>query len=271
MTDALFYNGALILYVAAMVAYLASLLIRRVSVAKTGGWILASAFALHTLAFAVRSIERGGAPVINISEALSFFAWAAAGAYLAIQWKGRVKVLGAFITPVLVILMIGASSGYFGSGGAQPLAGGLVTVHIVLCIAAEALFLMAGSAGLVYLIQNELLKHRRIGGISRVLPSLGDLDRINGLCLVVGFVLLTLGMIVGSFWARIVWGPVWNGDPKQVVTLIIWVVYAFLIHQRVAIGWNGRKAAIGSVAAILLVWFSLMGVSVFLKSTHHFL
>ncbi len=270
MTDALLFNGVLLLYAAAMIGYLASLLSRRVTAAKVGAWVLTAAFVLHTLVFVFQAVERSSSPVINRAEALSFFAWAAAGIYLAIQWKGRVKVLGAFITPVLVILMIMASSHCFGSNGVPPLTGGLVTIHIILSIAAEALFLLAGLAGLVYLIQNEFLKHRKIGGLSRVLPSLGDLDRVNGLCLSLGFVFLTLGITVGSFWARIVWGPIWNGDPKQVSTLIIWLVYAFLLHQRVAIGWNGRKAAIGSLAAILLICFSLIGVSEFLKTTHHF-
>ena len=37
-----------------------------------------------------------------------------------------------------------------------------------------------------------------------------DLDRINHLCLSIGFPLLTLGVLAGSFWARIVWGsPMW--------------------------------------------------------------
>lgn len=272
--DSVFFKAALFAYFASTVGYLAALLMKRVVPARISAWVLLAACVLHGVSFTFRVAGIGTNPVVNIHEALSFFAWVLSGIYLIIQWKTKVKVLGAFVAPVALLLMIGASAGVPGFGGEvtilQNLKGGLVTFHVILSIVGEALFAIAGCAGIVYLIQNDFLKHRKMTGLSRILPSLGDLDRINHVCLLIGFPFLTIGILAGSVWARIVWGSHWNWDPKQVWTLVIWIFYAVLLHQRLAIGWNGRRAAIWSIFAILLIVFAMIGVNAFHVTTHRF-
>lgn len=272
--DVLLFQAALAAYFISTLGYLTSLAAKRVGPARASAWVLLAAFVLHAFAFAFRAAGIGMVPVLNLPEALSFLAWLVAGSYLVIQWKAKVKILGVFIAPVALLLMIGASAGYGGITGdiaiLRTLKGGLVTVHVILSIMGEALFAIAGCAGLVYLIQNDFLKHRKVTWFSRMLPSLGDLDRINHFCLLIGFPLLTLGVIAGSIWARVVWGSHWDWDPKQVWTLIVWFVYAVLLHQRLAIGWNGRKAAVWSVAATLILFFMLIGVNAFHVTSHRF-
>ena len=268
------FNGALVLYIFAMIGYLVSVLIKRVSAAKLSTWILLAAFVLHGISLGGRAFGTNMNPAVNLSEALSFLAWIIAGVYLIIQWHARVKVLGIFVAPVSLLLMIGASSQHgapdAGVALLQHLRGVLVTLHVILSISAEAFFAIAGCAALVYLIQNDFLKHRRMNAFSRMLPALGDMDRINRACLLIGFPLLTLGIIAGSMWARVVWGSNWSWDPKQVWTLATWMAYAVLLHQRLAIGWSGRKAAIWSAAATALMFFGLIYVNAFHTTTHRF-
>ena len=119
--------------------------------------------------------------------------------------------------------------------------------HVIFSVTGEALFAVASCAGLMYLIQDDMLKKKKEGSLIRLFPSLRDLDRINHLCLSWGFTLLTFGILAGSVWARIVWGSHWQWDPKQIWTLLAWVLYGFLLHQRLVIGWQGRKAALWSL------------------------
>ncbi|MBW2673423.1 MAG: cytochrome c biogenesis protein CcsA [Deltaproteobacteria bacterium] len=100
--------------------------------------------------------------------------------------------------------------------------------------------------------------------------SLGDLDRINHLCTVWGFPLLTFGIIAGSIWARTVWGSNWHWDPKQVFTAVSWVLYAVLVHQRIAIGWKGRKVALLSIIAFAGLLFAFIGVNALFVTMHRF-
>jgi ABC-type transport system involved in cytochrome c biogenesis permease subunit len=123
----------------------------------------------------------------------------------------------------------------------------------------------------MYLIQEGLIKNKKAGSFSKVLPSLTDLDRINHMCLMLGFSLLTLGILVGSIWARSVWGSLWQWDPKQTWTLAAWFAYAVLLHQRLALGWKGHKAALFTLLAFAALLISLVLVSLLFATAHRFI
>jgi len=241
-------------------------------VARISTWIFFSAFILHAASFLFRCVETGHSPFVNLYNSLSFFAWAISGVYLAFQVKTKTRVLGAFVSPVAFLLMMVASI-RLGEGVSMPaiLEGYWVPVHIILSISGEALFTLACLAGAMYLIQDRFIKSKKVSGFSRLLPPLRDLDRINHICLLWGFPLLTLGVIAGSIWARTVWGSHWQWDPKQVWTLIVWGFYAILLHQRLAIGWKGRKVAFFSIVAFLILLFAFVGANVFFITSHRFI
>lgn len=269
--DIIFFRVALAVYLLSALGYLGSLYIRRVLVARVSTWILFTAFAFHTLFFAFRYIETGQNPVISFHEPLSFFAWAMAGIYLAFQLKTKTRLLGAFVSPVTFLFMIAASkdlAGYVSIPAS--LHSNLVPVHVILAVTGEALFALATCAGAMYLIQEGLLKNKKVSSFSKVLPSLSDLDRINHMCLMLGFSLLTLGILVGSIWARSVWGSLWQWDPKQTWTLAAWFAYAVLLHQRLAMGWKGHKAALFTLLAFAVLLVSLVLVSLLFVTAHRF-
>jgi len=270
--DLLFFKWALATYLISTLGYTASLLVRKVLIAKASTWVLVAAFSMHTAFFLTQMIGSDGLSINNVHETLSFFAWSLCGIYLILQLKTKTRVLGAFISPVAFLLMIGASAGMEGSVSMpEALKGGLVTLHVILSVAGEALFALASCAGAMYLIQNRLIKQRSIGSFSRLLPSLKDLDNINHICLLWGFPLLTLGVLVGSIWARTVWGSHWQWDPKQIWTLAAWLLYALLLHQRLAIGWKGHRVALFSLLAFLILLAGFFLEKAFFTTVHSFL
>ncbi len=271
MTGEVLFKTALAVYLACVVVYGASLWGRRVLPAKIATGLMAFALVIHSLSLAFRWFFQGGSPVIGLHDTLSFFAWVMAAAYLLFQIKTKTRVLGAFVSPVIGLMMVVASV-ELGDAVRAPemLQGTLVTLHVMLSVTGEALFALASCAGLMYLIQDRLLRRKKPGGLSRLFPSLQDLDRINHLCLFWGFPLLTVGGLIGSIWAGIVWGSHWQWDPKQVWTLLAWAFYGFLLHQRLAIGWRGRTAARWSLAALaVLVVLMIVGTR-FFPTLHQF-
>lgn len=269
--ELIFFRFALAAYLVSTVGYVASLFAGRVRVAKVSMWVLALAFALHTVYIVMQWMGADSIPSSNIYGSLSFVAWGVSGSYLAFQTKTKTQVLGAFVSPVVVVMMIAASVGLIdGPPIPSALRGPLVSFHILLLLTGGALFALACLAGIMYLVQDNLIRGKRVSGFSRLLPSLGDLDRINHLCTVWGFPLLTFGIITGSIWARTVWGSDWQWDPKQVFTAVSWVLYAVVVHQRIAIGWKGRKAALLSIIAFAGLLFAFIGVNTFFVTMHNF-
>ncbi len=78
-----------------------------------------------------------------------------------------------------------------------------------------------------------------------------------------GFPLLTLGLILGSWWGKLAWGDYWGWDPKELWSLASWLVYVGYFHFRYMFG--KRHARINSCLAILglvaivvtLLWVNL--------------
>jgi cytochrome c-type biogenesis protein CcsB len=271
MMGIVLFKTALAVYLASAVVYGASLWVRRVLTARFATWLMFAALVIHTLSFASRWITAGVTPAIGIHDALSFFAWVMAAAYLTLQLKTKTRVLGAFISPVICLIMVVASVELGGAVGAPAaLQGSLVMFHVMFSVTGEALFAVASCAGLMYLVQDDMLKRKKAGSLIRFFPSLRDLDRINHLCLSWGFPLLTFGILAGSGWARIVWGSHWQWDSKQVWTLLAWISYGLLLHQRLAIGWQGRKAARWSLMVFLFLAILMIAGKLFLPSVHQF-
>jgi ABC-type transport system involved in cytochrome c biogenesis permease subunit len=181
-------------------------------------------------------------------------------------------VLGAFVSPGTLIVLISASSGIGGPVSIPAvLRSGLVSIHVILAVTGEALFALASVAGAMYLIQDRLIRRKKPSELSRLLPSLGELDGINHICLLWGFPVLTVGVLVGAVWARTVWGSPWQWDPKQIWTLAAWILYAILLHQRVAIGWKGKKVALLSLLFLVLLVIAFGVEMVFFPTVHRFL
>ena len=80
--------------------------------------------------------------------------------------------------------------------------------------------------------------------------------------------MLTIGLIVGLVYAKSVWGRFWSWDVKEVWSGISWLVYAALLHQRLAFGWRGRRTAIMAIIGFGILLFTFLGVN-FLLQSHH--
>jgi cytochrome c-type biogenesis protein CcsB len=270
--DLVVFKLALAIYFISAIGFLTSLYIRKILIARIMTLVITAGFISHTVFLILRYGQTGEPPIISLHEALSFFAWAVTGIYLAFQLKTKTRLLGAFVSPIVLLLMILASAGLGGQVTLpRILQGRLVPVHVVFSIMGEALFSLASLAGAMYLIQESLIKNKKTGGFARILPSLMDLDRINYMSLLWGFPLLTLGILHGSIWAQTVWGSLWQWDPKQLWTLGAWILYAVILHQRIVIGWKGHKTALFSLLAFGVLVVSLIATNIFLVTAHTFI
>ncbi len=269
--ESILFKAALALYLVSAVGFVASLLTRRVFLARLSTWCYGFTFVLHTSFILWRWTASGYSPVVNLFEALSFVAWGLTGTYLIFQLVTKTRVLGAFVSPLALVLFIAASAGITGAGETDASVKNYwVAVHAVFSLTGNALFALACCAALMYLVQDRLIRKRKIHDLYRVLPSLGDLDRINHISVIWGFSLLTVGIVAGSLWARVVWGSHLLWDAKQIATLGSWILCALLVHQRVAIGWKGKRAAYLSIGAFAVLFFSFLGVHLFFPTIHRF-
>jgi len=265
------FEIAFILCAVSTLGYLSSLLVKRVRLARISTWLLAAAFVFLTVKFFFVMFNSSWLVNPDSKDFLSFCAWAVCAVYLALQFKTKTRVLGAFVSPLILLFMIAAAGEEAGRAlRPQNLQSGLTAAHLFLTIFGEILFVIASCAGLMFMMQNRLLKSKKLSGMSRLLPSLNDLDRINHMCLLWGFPILSVGIITGVIFAEMSWQTGWLTDPKIVWTFAAWIIYGFLLHQRLAIGWKGYRMALISGIAFILLLLSYGGVKICFSTLHNF-
>jgi cytochrome c-type biogenesis protein CcsB len=267
----IWFNMAFVSELLASVGFIFYLIKQRKSVFRCSYWVLVAGFVLHTIFLASQYVATGAIPVLEFRSALSFFSWSIILAYLVFQLKFRLRVLASFIAPFAVFLMIISSAMPHTNGPVGEQFKSLwLTIHIVMAFMGNGMFAITFLGAIMYLILERSIKRKRRGSFYSRLPSLATLDSINYYSLVYGFIFLTLGMISGSVYAQFVIGTYWKWDPKEVWSLITWLSYAALLHERLTVGWRGRRAAVMSIICFCILIFTFVGVSLWLGGYHSF-
>jgi cytochrome c-type biogenesis protein CcsB len=257
----MFFILTVALYGCATAAYLACLVRTSSVLTRWAGRILAAGFTAHLLSTIHLASKMKYLPLTNMQESLSFFSLAIVGCFIFFERKYKVTTLGSFITPVALVMLISSSSLHAEVRQLPPvLQSNWFWFHALLAFASYACFTIGAGVAVMYLIQRYFLKTKHFGALFQKLPSLETMDEISYRCLTVGFPLLTVAIISGSIWSEKAMGSYWVWDHKQTWSLIIWFIYAALLHGRLTIGWRGKRAAILSIIGFIVVLFTFLSM-----------
>ena len=153
----------------------------------------------------------------------------------------------------------------------------LFTVHVMSLLFAYASFALACVLGVTYALLFKEIKAKQLGFFYTRLPPLASLDLMNSRAITVGWIFLTIGVVVGGIWAWQVKGSsdprvqaMSLADPKILVALVSWGIYSFALFAREAAGWSGRRAALLSGIAFAVVLLNFVLVGYFLTASHNF-
>jgi cytochrome c-type biogenesis protein CcsB len=208
-------------------------------------------------------------PVGNLRQSLSFAGWAVAGVFLVIQFKYGLKVLGVYAAPFIALIMVIASQiPNTPAQTTQLLRSFWLIIHVAVVFIGEAGFALACGLGILYLLQENAIKTKKQRFFFKRLPSLDVLDSTGYICMVIGFTMLTLGLITGFVYAKSIWGHFWSWDPKEVWSGITWLFYAVLLHQRLTAGWRGRRSAVMAIIGFAVLIFTFIGVNLLMEGHH---
>jgi len=270
MTNVLF-GTTLFFYFLGTFHYLLFFINQRESIGKVGNIATITAFGVHTLTLIYQMVNLGHVPMTNLKEALFFFSWAIVLIHVMLEFRYKIRIMGAFIVPlafiaVLFSLICTVSTAPVPEYFKSPWLG----VHATLAFLGYAAYAISFGMGIMYLLQERQLKQKHPGAFYRRLPSLDLLDELNYKAVALGFPLHTVAILSGAIWANSVWGYFWGWEPKEIWSLITWLVYAVYLHARLIAGWRGRKASYLSVIGFLVVIFTFIGVNLLMPGRHAF-
>ena len=269
----------LVLYAAAGVAYAIHFVRRQPAVGRTATTLLLLAALSHTFVIGMQTMEVWHAPIAGVSRAVSSFVWLLGLSYLYLELTTEERAMGVFILPILIGLQM-IPVLYPGVANPAPvLDSPWFWVHVASLLFAYASFALAAMLGLTYMLQFKEIKKKHLGYFYTRLPSLHVLDAMNSRAVIIGWLFLTIGVIVGVVWtaqARASSPGDVNiqamslDDPKIFIAVLSWLVYSFEVFARRTLGWTGRKSAWLSALGFAIVLLNFLPVSYFVTTSHTF-
>ncbi len=242
----------------------------RPTIERIAFWGTGIGFAFLSLFIALWWLTQGHFPMTHWTDSTAFFAWAITLIYLIIVRLTHLRALGSFVMPVAFIaILISYSFATHTAALPEPLQNYWLLAHTTLIFLAYAAFIAAFGFGLMYLMTERKIRKKTDALLDNLLPSLGTSDGLGYRCTILGVILLTMGVIVGSLWTQYIRDVPWRWlDAKVISTLVTWFIYVAQIGLRQFWGWHGRRAAYTAIIGFVAVLCTYVGVDLFLDSMH---
>ena len=258
--------GVILLYSLGTLGQFLGMLSKRPAVRISANWLTFGGFVLHTIiagrVFASHSLEE-----LTSAYFLQLLAWCIILVHLCAWRLLRLRALSLTAAPLALILCAVSMRTAPASGMFLPseLSGLFFTLHVSALFISGGLLALAFGAGLLFVYMDRKLKQKApITNYTKDMPSLSTFDTINRYAVILGFPLYTLGLMAGLIWAPIFSQAIEN--PKVLLSLFIWALYALLFYQRLALGYRGRKTA---VMVIMIFAISVLSFGIDDTVTHH--
>jgi ABC-type transport system involved in cytochrome c biogenesis permease subunit len=269
----------LLFYAAAAAAYAGHFAWRDPRLGRFATGLLGGGLLAHTFLIGMQTVQAGHAPLVGTTAAVSAFVWLLGLAYLYVELTSAERSMGLFATVLLVALGIIPAL----DPGVNPrpavLQSPLFTIHVLAMLSSYACFALAAVLGITYVLLFKEIKAKHLGFFYARLPPLQVLDVMNARAMIVGWILLTLGIAIGGFWAtqtqvQASADPRAQAmsvmDPKILVAILSWLIYSFALFARRRLGWNGRRAAWLATVGFAIVLLNFLPVGYFLTKSHNF-
>ena len=202
--------------------------------------------------------------------------------YLVVLRLYDLRFLGAFLLGMTVLLLGGATLGFYVEVVPlmDPLKSVWLVIHVFVASLATALFALACGVSITQLMQGrrerllsdapDARKQKRGPRFLRTIPSADALETLAYRFTIVGFMFWSFTLIAGAIWANDSWGRYWGFDVKEVWTFVIWVLYAGYIHARATRGWRGSRSAWLSIVGFAAVLFNFSVVNIYFPGLHSY-
>jgi len=198
--------------------------------------VLSGAFLFNTILVLMRWFEANHAPMSDKFESFVFFAWSIALVYLIMELVtifiirvhgSRLGIVGAFqcvLSACFLYCAIGTDSTIRELPPA--LQSNWLVIHVINYFISYSALSISFSAAIVYLIYRAIYH----GKTQEIVMKDITFDKLAYISVTIGFPFLTVGLITGSIWAKGAWGTYWGWDPKEIWSLINWLIYLAYLH-----------------------------------------
>ncbi|MCF8246994.1 MAG: cytochrome c biogenesis protein CcsA [Saprospiraceae bacterium] len=216
------------------------------------------AFLICTALVADRWIEAGRPPFKSLYESLIFAVWTVSLISLVAEWRFKIRLVGVLSSfSILAIFLYSLTKRDVEIIALPPaLQTWMFIPHVISYFVAYGALFVAGLGAVLYLILPKgMASHHSLGLQSRI-----DFSDFTYQITKLGFLFLTLGLLLGAWWGQSAWSNYWAWDPKENWALITWLVFAAYLHFRNIASMDKRKLSWVVIIGVLAVIFTYLGM-----------
>lgn len=211
-------------------------------------------FACQSTYLYLRGLEVQSCPLHTFFDLLIFLSWSITLIYLLIGPAYHLSLLGAFTSPLVLILTLIALVLPHPPADVTPFSSPWVEFHAALSIIAYGAFGLAAVAGFMYLLQEKQLKSQKGSLLLYNLPPINALATANNRLLALGFLLLTIAFVAGFIPGLAVMSL------KYGASFVIWLLYGGILLMRRLHALAPRRIATLSVGVFTFALILLPGI-----------
>ncbi len=226
---------------------------------------------IHCGYLAIRTFEYNYPPITNKYEIFTMLALAVTWAYFLVELISNIRVTGVFIIPFSIFFQVISTLCIADIYQVKEvLHNFLLGFHVVSAILGYAGFTLSAVYGILFLILYKKIKKNNFGLIFKRVPSLETLEQLSFYSVVIGFLFLTISILVGLIWLPNAFPDVNYNDPKLILSGLVWIIYAIGIIAKFFGKWYGKKVIITTLIGFAVIFFSLLLINLLGTSFHSF-
>jgi len=218
-----------------------------------------------------RTMFLGHLPIVTQHETYTLLAFSIGFTYFVIELLSDIRGTGSFILIFALFFQIKSSlfiqDNYVVNSILENYPLG---THVITAILGFTAISISAAYALMYLLLYKNIKTNKFSVIFERLPNLEILEQLNFYSIIIGFILLTIAIILGFAWLPSAFPNFNYLDPKIISTLFVWLIYGIGIILKSRKNIIGKKFAKFSIYGFLFSILSLLLTNTILSGFHDF-
>jgi ABC-type uncharacterized transport system permease subunit len=225
----------------------------------------------HLVYLLIRTIEFDHPPITNVFEIFTVLAFAISFSYFILELVTDIRGTGPFIIIISIIFQI-ISSAFIPDvyQVKEVLRNHLLGVHVFSALLGYSAITISAVYGFLYLILFNDIKLNKFGLVFNRLPNLEVLERLSYISAIIGFILLSIAIIIGVIWLPSAFPHFSYIDPKLIGTSLVWILYGLGIFSKIFSKWQGKKVIHFSILGFVIAILSTIVTNFIARSFHSF-
>lgn len=261
----------LVLYIVTFIGYLYDFFADKKYLYNTKRIFLFVTLLFHAVYLVERTFFLGHLPIVTQYEIFSLLAFAIGFTYFLLELLSDIRGTGVFI--LIFALLFQMKSTLFIQDvyvvnsilNNYPLG-----THVITAILGFSAISISSAYALMYLLLYKNIKTNKFNIIFKRLPNLEILEQMNFYAIIIGFILLTIAIIIGFAWLPSAFPDFSYWDPKIISTMIVWLIYSVGIILKLRGSITGKRFAKFSIYGFILSILFLLLTGTILSGFHNF-